>query len=265
MSAPGAFDELTGTRKFDRQRSLPLYHVTMFSRKLQRTAWIALALLIVLQCKEEPKLKARINRTKGSVEIVSGTAKKAAAVGDLLLPGDRLVTGSDSSVDLLFPGGSVLRLQQSSDLTLEELGAKSQMKLDKGDLLLGVSKLKASESMQITTPTVVAAVRGTSFSISTIKNAIAVLTGKVQVEKDGQSVVAESMKEVRTDEDKLQSAKLSKENADQLREILEIEGVQNLDDFEEMQKNWAGFALENNLDYLPAAKQELPSREVREK
>lgn len=237
----------------------------MSSRKLQRTAWIALAFLIVLQCKEEPKLKARINRTKGSVEILSGTTKKAATIGDLILPGDRLVTGSDSSVDLLFPGGSVLRLQQNSDLTLEELGAKSQMKLDRGDILLGVNKLKDSESTQVTTPTVVAAVRGTSFSISTIKNVIAVLTGKVLVEKDGQSVVAESMKEIRTDEDKLQPAKLSKENADQLREILEVEGVQNLDDFEEMQKNWAGFALDNNIDVMPAAQREIPSREVREK
>lgn len=231
---------------------------------LQRTAYLVLAFLLLLQCKEEPQIKARINRIHGSVVIHSEKTQKEAAVGDLLVPGDRLVTAEDSSADLLFPGGSVLRLKGNSDLTLEELGAKSRMKLDEGDMLLGISKLKANESLEITSPTVVAAVRGTSFAISTTKKAIAVLTGKVRVEKDGQSVVAESMKEVRLDQEKLMSARLSKENAGQLREILEIEGVENLDDFEEMKKNWAGFALENNLDYLPVQKQPIPPKKVRE-
>jgi hypothetical protein len=242
----------------------------MLPGSLQQRANTALLLLLLLissliNCTEEPRLKARISRIKGSVEILSAGAKKRAAVGELLTAGNRIQTGPQSAVDLLLPGGSVIRIQQNSIFTLEELGARGQLRLDQGDLLLGISKLKAGESMQITTPTTVAAVRGTSFYVSTTRNSIAVLTGKVQVEKDGQRVVAESMREVRTDEDKLQPVKISRESARHLQEILEIEGVEHIEDFEEMQKVWASMNLNTDFEVPAVQKPELPAREVREK
>lgn len=232
---------------------------------MRQLAAVLLSLLI-FSCNEEPKLKARVNLVIGEVKIESANKEpKTASVGDLLLPNDQIATSENSSIDLLLPGGSVLRLKESSSLLLSDLSAQTNLNLQKGNLLMAVKKMKNNETLQITTPTVVAAVRGTSFSISNTSNTIAVLTGKMFVQKDGESVVAESMKQVKTDEKRLSTTNVNQAKANELKEILSIHGVDSLDDYNDMQKNWATTALSSESHYLPVQKADLPSRQVKEK
>ncbi|MBW7858424.1 MAG: hypothetical protein H3C43_09065 [Leptonema sp. (in: Bacteria)] len=85
------------------------------------------------------------------------------------------------------------------------------------------------------------------------------------VQKDGESVVAESMKQVKTDEKRLSTTNVNQAKANELKEILSIHGVDSLDDYNDMQKNWATTALSSESHYLPVQKADLPSRQVKEK
>lgn len=238
----------------------------MFSVAIMRqlaTLWLS---LLLLSCNEEPKLKARVNLVVGEVRVESAnSASKLASIGDLLLPNDQITTSASSSIDLLLPGGSVLRLKESSNLLLADLSAQTNLNLKRGDLLMAVKRMKSNETLQITTPTVVAAVRGTSFSISNVSNTIAVLTGKLLVQRDGESVITESMKQVNTDEKRLSTTTVSQTKVNELKEILSIHGVDSLDDYNEMQKNWATTALNSESNALPIKRTELPSLQVKEK
>lgn len=228
--------------------------------------WISILLFFIIGCNEEPKLKARINLIVGEVKIKSTDSKlRNASVGDLLLRNDQIITLEDSSVDLLLPGGSVLRLKENSDLLLADLSAQTNLHLKSGNLLMAVKKMQNNETMQITTPTTIAAVRGTSFSISNDSNTIAVLTGKLLIQRDNDSVVAEPMKQVKTDEKRLSTTTLSQNKIIELKEILSIHGVDSLDDYNEMQKNWATSALSSNSPVLQVPRAELPSFQVKEK
>lgn len=228
--------------------------------------WLAISLVFINGCNEEPKLKARINLIVGEVKIKSTDSKlQNASVGDLLLRNDQIITFKDSSVDLLLPGGSVLRLKENSDLLLADLSAQTNLHLKSGNLLMAVKKMQNNETMQITTPTTIAAVRGTSFLISNDSNTIAVLTGKLLIQKDNESVVAEPMRQVKTDEKRLSTTTLSQNKIVELKEILSIHGVDSLDDYNEMQKNWATTALSSNSPILQVPLAPLPSFPVKEK
>lgn len=81
--------------------------------------------------------------------------------------GQRLRTGSESRVELLFEDGSVVRLGEESLLDLSELAFDDQRLQGKAELLLGRlwSKLKklGDRGLEVRSPTAVMAVRGTTF------------------------------------------------------------------------------------------------------
>jgi len=87
--------------------------------------------------------------------------------------GDRLRTGEDGSAEILMDDGSVVRMEEGTEITLEELAADCQdqrilstMALWFGRILCTVQKLVHRESrFQVRTPTLVAAVRGTDFVV----------------------------------------------------------------------------------------------------
>lgn len=114
----------------------------------------------------------------------------AVSVGDLLKENDVIVTGTDAFCDLKI-GASVVRIKQKTKLVISQLVRSADTEstilgLDKGKMLCKPKRLLKSESFLVKTPTAVAGVRGTQFSVETDMlntTRIRVLEGKVKVAK----------------------------------------------------------------------------------
>ncbi len=105
-------------------------------------------------------------------------------------PGDIVITGSNSMVDLEISGRLRMRIREGSRIHLNGLHVNGKGHLDvngnmeRGRVLLSIKKLARGDSAYIQTPTSVAGVRGTTFSVAvdSKKNVtVKVLEGRVRV------------------------------------------------------------------------------------
>jgi hypothetical protein len=111
-------------------------------------------------------------------------------IGDIILQNDIILTGKLSSCDIKF-GGSFLRVKEDTKIVLSELSNKNNLEntsigLDVGKILCKAKKLTRSESLTVKTPTAVASVRGTQFTVEADAqktSQIKVFTGEVKVVK----------------------------------------------------------------------------------
>jgi hypothetical protein len=122
-----------------------------------------------------------------------GDVKKNKAVvqiGDLVKEKDLIQTGADSFCDIKI-GESLVRIKQNTKVLMSALVKKGAVEttsidLDSGKLLCKPKKLMRSESFLIKTPTAVAGVRGTQFTVETDAertSRIKVFEGQVKVVK----------------------------------------------------------------------------------
>lgn len=137
--------------------------------------------------------------SKGDVEeyamvtfMIGDVAKNdlPVTIGDLVQEKDTLKTGADSFCDVKI-GSSIIRIKEKSHVVISSLFNKDNV--ERTDLSLGVGKmlckpkkLLKSEKFIIKTPTAVAGVRGTQFTVETDKKKttrIKVYDGKVKVAK----------------------------------------------------------------------------------
>jgi hypothetical protein len=115
---------------------------------------------------------------------------KEAEIGDIILQNDIITTGLQSSCDIKI-GGSIIRVKEKSNVKLSELYRKGDIEkttvdLDVGKLLCKAKKLSKSENFLVKTPTAVAGVRGTKFTVETDAqktSRIKVFNGNVTVVK----------------------------------------------------------------------------------
>jgi hypothetical protein len=160
-----------------------------------------------------------------------GDVKKNNAVpevGELVLQNDKITTGIQSSCDIKI-GGSIIRVKEKSSITLSELSKKDDLEkttvgLQVGKLLCKAKKLTKDEKFLIKTPTAVAGVRGTKFTVEadTQKTSrIKVFDGEVKVIKrvkqleseietimETAPAVAEEQKVIVTEEDVKKTEKI---------------------------------------------------------
>ncbi|MBC8278499.1 MAG: FecR domain-containing protein [FCB group bacterium] len=135
-------------------------------------------LLIVLMAGIGDTIQAAANRPVAALKDVVGIVKiqrsdsrqsEAASVGNLLFNGDRINTSEKASVALLFIDGSLLKIQEGSEVTINAV-KKGERELDtKVDLPLGEVWAKVTRrdsKFDIETPSSVASVKGTEFSVS---------------------------------------------------------------------------------------------------
>ena len=115
---------------------------------------------------------------------------------------DRLKTGNDGYAEILYDDGSLVKMEENSEITLEEVSADykskkitSKVSLWFGRLLLNIAKFTHSQSrFTVKTPTVVAGVRGTEFVVESLteeQSDVGVIEGEVGVEgldEQGKSV-----------------------------------------------------------------------------
>lgn len=106
--------------------------------------------------------------------------------GDQLGIGATLTTGVDGNVNLKFGDGSTLQMEPNSELTLDTLSSfdgygvvDSRLRLNQGAVKTRVIKRRPASRFTITTPSAVAAVRGTEYRVSSIDGPTPIMRGEV--------------------------------------------------------------------------------------
>jgi hypothetical protein len=142
-----------------------------------------------------------ITKVKGEATVTRSDGQEvSASKGLALFPGDAIATGKDGVVSLLFHEGDFFRINEDSQVTLDELTASEEDNPPVLRLSLGFlwSKLKLylnkPTRQVINTPTAVIGVRGTEFDTVVAEDSsstIAVDAGSVEVEAEEAKLVVE--------------------------------------------------------------------------
>ncbi len=155
---------------------------------MKKTILVSLAILMIyLGCTGE-----KVNERAMIIFFIGEVKKNNAAVqiGDLLKEKDVIQTGGDSFCDIKI-GDSLIRIKQNTTVLMSALAKKggvenTAINLDAGKLLCKPKRLMRSETFLIKTPTAVAGVRGTQFTVETDAartSRIKVFEGSVKVIK----------------------------------------------------------------------------------
>ncbi len=148
--------------------------------------------------KEEPRAGITAQAVFGSAVLVSGAGERPLKAGDAVGMNDAVVTGEKSIVDLLYGASGLIRLGENSKLNVSELagdkGDDTKLFMEKGKLHVTISKIKKGGFL-VNTPTLVAAIRGTSFRIvvDEKKSRLDVLKGTVKMNPIVEGKVAEDL------------------------------------------------------------------------
>jgi hypothetical protein len=126
-----------------------------------------------------------ISSVKGRVSIQSGSSSaKPASVKTPVSEGDLIVTQSDSEAVISLTTGSVIKVGPEARMKINKNTVKSEgvssfsISVSAGSISAKVAKLKgSSDSFSVYTPSAVAGIRGTDFSVATAADG----TSKVQV------------------------------------------------------------------------------------
>lgn len=170
---------------------------------------ISVFLVNAQAAEETQEWDARIVSVSGSVTLLEqgGDAEGSPAAADTpLQEGDRIRTGEDGSAEISLEGSSVIKLGPDSDFKLSNAHrAQTLFDLAGGTFLAKIQKLLSSQSLQVRTPTAVAAVRGTEFGVevpSADESHVGVFDeGKVEVKGPGGSETLIGNQETRVAKD----------------------------------------------------------------
>ena len=132
---------------------------------------------------------AYVNDFTGECEVRRKGEDIAEAIQDLYIPlyeGDTLISGDDSSMDIIFDDSTMLRLDPRCKLTIKTLtrksGNKTVVELFKGKVIAIVKKLFEKEEFTVKTKMAMAAVKGTEFIVDASNDdTVGVYDGAVEV------------------------------------------------------------------------------------
>jgi len=192
-------------------------------------------LLVILCAVITNSAWAEAKRPVAALKEVVGIAKihradtkqnMSASVGAILYNSDRLNTSSRASVALLFIDGSMLKIKENSEVTISAQ-RKNENQLDtKVDMPLGEIWAKVTRrdsKFDIETPSSVASVKGTEFSLSVDENGITnlfVFDGLVEFQNElGKVMVRRNQKStIQPNQAPEEPKKMSKKDKQQLQE-----------------------------------------------
>lgn len=124
----------------------------------------------------DPAPAGRFKHVLGTVALVRGQAAQPAAVGSVVLPGDRIVTGPRSLAGITLADDTLLAVgpdtvlaidEFSFDATRHEGGLLATLISGTMKVVSGLLARRAPESVRFRTPTMAAGIRGTEFIIDT--------------------------------------------------------------------------------------------------
>jgi hypothetical protein len=151
------------------------------------TALLALsALTLAVSCGKSGGFTPVVVLTVGDVQVKNqGKDFAPAKTAQVILKGDVIMTGAKSHVTIQIGERGIVQVSQNSTveaLALFESGS-GELFLSKGTVVSKMDKLGKSDRYRVKTPTAIAAVRGTAFSVSydSAKSSVGVSRGEVQV------------------------------------------------------------------------------------
>lgn len=205
---------------------------------IKRHGWLALLISVTLlsYCgnKEQKSVVesaapvARLTIAKGDVKIVEGENVQNASAGLILKAGQTIRTGADSMAEIFVKDQGIVRLSDNTEFGLTRVDASgTEMNQKSGTSTVFLKRLKQDSDFSISTPTSVAAVRGTSFMVnvkSKSESVFALYDGAIEVKNDkGQSVVMDGKGELsvtdKSDITKQAIKPLSKESLANLKKM----------------------------------------------
>ena len=139
-------------------------------------ALAAMTLVLALACApKKPASSAPASlptvATRGSVVFFEGNVKidgTAVEIGRELGSKVDIETGPGASCEIVFDGKNAIRIEENTSALLDFSSIVKEVSLKKGGLsavLRKLAQVAGSDSFRVSTPTAVAGVRGTSFSI----------------------------------------------------------------------------------------------------
>ncbi len=134
---------------------------------------------------------------QASLQKADGSKMELSSGGNIQ-PGDTVITGKDSYVQIIFPNNAYTRVEPNSKLTLTYLfrlengRVKADLLLNQGNLVHRLDeKLRFNDSFNTRTPVVITGIRGTEFRLKTLdsdKSTVETLRGDVYVQARGKGV-----------------------------------------------------------------------------
>ncbi|HEX7508037.1 MAG TPA: FecR family protein [Polyangia bacterium] len=139
----------------------------------------------------------------GGNQLVRATSTQPLPDQGVLLVGDSVHSGTDSSATLGFANGTRIALSSSAHLRVDDLGSTRRFSLFRGSLQAHVAKLGQGERFIVSTPNSEVEVRGTVFTVavdssssrcrdSTSNSSVHVSEGAVWVRSGDKQVVLQS-------------------------------------------------------------------------
>lgn len=163
-------------------------------RKVMMSAWVGLALMLIVTSVAGAGVVGRLTQMEGRVDLLKGGNLPAipVKVGDTVEPGDVIRTKSLSKAQITFIDDSTLTLSPEARLAIEDFKfepsqgkRRAVLEVFQGLALTVVNKiLKAEEpDFVVKTQTAIVGVRGTEFGIRIQPNSSTILnfSGRVQV------------------------------------------------------------------------------------
>jgi len=134
-------------------------------------------------------VKAQLIIESGSVQVKHTGSWTEATSGMELYQSDSVRTGYNSSASIILFKGSVIRLDNNTEITLKKIIQQEETSVtiqqDAGRTWNTVKKISGIDNYEVQTPTTVASVRGTSFDVN-FQNGITVVSvikGMVNISK----------------------------------------------------------------------------------
>lgn len=145
--------------------------------------WIALIVVIVLGAGVYMALaapaptKALLYIEEGNVEVNTGKGWTAATNEMELRQGAKIKT-TEGTATIVLMEGEIIQLQPNTEITLDGIGSKIAITQTTGETWNKITKISGVKEYSVTTPTTVATVRGTAFSLDSEK--LDVMDGEVE-------------------------------------------------------------------------------------
>jgi hypothetical protein len=128
-----------------------------------------------------------LNVYSGGAEIIRGEKQLVGKTGEKILAGDILKVPEGARVSVILKDGSVIRLESGSEVHIKQLLYEGknlkagEYEVKNGKLWSKVKPLNPGATWEVETPSVVAAVRGTSFNVGYLNKTSRVFVYKNQV------------------------------------------------------------------------------------
>ncbi|AXX15793.1 MULTISPECIES: surface adhesin Lsa33 [Leptospira] len=160
----------------------------------RKGSYLVLIVLFAIDCgksKKEDLQGGVFTFIKGSIKLSDKAGKeKKVGLSEFILPEDKIETTKDSYADIQLMDGVIIRVKESTSLTLNRIYVDSKnseiysdINLNKGKIFSRIgTKLTKSSGFKITTPTSTAAVRGTDFQVEVEGNKTETLVSEGSVE-----------------------------------------------------------------------------------